>query len=225
MLVPSNSATQLMQVRQTITIGIVDENRIRVGNVQSALDDRCCQQHVKLVVDEIDHHLFQLTFRHLSMADFDRGFGHDVSQLLRKRLDVMHAIVDEVDLAVTAQFPHDRMANQLVTRTSDASVDSHAILRRRFQIRDIANPGQRHVQGSWDRCGTQRQHVDGATERLQAFLDFDAEPLLFVDDQQSKIAETDVPRGQAMRTNHNIDASLRQARQPSHAVLSTYRSG
>ncbi len=39
MLIASNSSAQLVQLRQTIAIGFIDENRIGIRNVQTAFDD------------------------------------------------------------------------------------------------------------------------------------------------------------------------------------------
>ena len=81
MLVAADAAAQLMQIGQAVAIGLVDEDRVGVGNVQPALDDRRGQQHVEAVVDEIDHHLFQLALGHLAVADGDAGLGHDLPQV------------------------------------------------------------------------------------------------------------------------------------------------
>src|SRR5262245_47334885 len=39
-LVPSDAAAQLVQICQAVVVGLVDENGVGVGNIQSAFDDR-----------------------------------------------------------------------------------------------------------------------------------------------------------------------------------------
>ena len=161
----------------------------------------------KRAVDKIDHHPFQLAFAHLTVTDRDAGFGDDVLQFLGDGFDVLHAIVHEVDLPFATQFAQDRIANQLVAPARHARFDGHAIFGRRFEIRDIADADQRHVQRARNRRGTERQHVDRRPNRLQPLFDFDAEPLFFVDDQQSQVVEFDVLGRQAMGADDDIDAA------------------
>ena len=68
-LVPPDPSAQLMQIGQTVAIGLVDKDRVGVGNVEAALDDRRRKQEVELVFDESDHHLFQFVIRHLGVPD------------------------------------------------------------------------------------------------------------------------------------------------------------
>ena len=70
-LVPPHAAAQLVQVGQAVAVGVVDEDRVGVGNVEPALDDRRRQQNVELVSHEAEHHLFQLGLGHLPVADAD----------------------------------------------------------------------------------------------------------------------------------------------------------
>ena len=60
MLVTADAAAKLVQIGQAVAIGFVDENRVGVGNIEPAFDDRRGQQNVELVIHEIEHHLFQL---------------------------------------------------------------------------------------------------------------------------------------------------------------------
>ena len=73
MLVAAHAAAQLVQVGQAVAVGLVDEDRVGVGNVQAALDDRRGQQQVEAVVDEIQHHPFQLVLGHLAVGDGRAG--------------------------------------------------------------------------------------------------------------------------------------------------------
>ena len=108
MLVPPDAAAKLMQIGQAIAIGFVDEDRVGVGNIESAFDDRRRQQQIELVIDEIDHHLLEFVVRHLAVADSDAGFGHDHPELVGEQLDIVDAIVNEVNLPAAAQFAKDR---------------------------------------------------------------------------------------------------------------------
>jgi len=78
MFVSSNTSTQLVQVAKPIPIGVVDKDRIGIGNVQPTFNDRRRQQQVKLMIDKIDHDLFQFTFAHLPMTNSDSRLRDDL---------------------------------------------------------------------------------------------------------------------------------------------------
>ncbi len=48
MLVAADPAAELVQVGQAVLVGLVDEDRVDVGDVQAALDDRRRDQDVEL---------------------------------------------------------------------------------------------------------------------------------------------------------------------------------
>ena len=87
----------------------------------------------------------------------------------------------------------------------DVGLNRQAILRRRLDDRHVADADERHVQRPRNRRRAHRQHVDFFFELLDLLLVGDAEPLLFVDHQQSEIAELDVLRQQPMRADDDVD--------------------
>ena len=163
-LVPPHPAPQLVKIRQAIPIGIIDENRIGVGNIQSAFDDRRRDQHVEFAGDEVRHDFFEITFVHLAMADAKPRFGHEGFELLSNQVDVVDAIVDKKDLAAAIDFTQDRVANDFVVESQDLGGDGSPILRWRFQVGNIAHADQRHVQRSGNRRCRHGQHVDAAAQ-------------------------------------------------------------
>ena len=88
-LVAAHAAAKLVQVGQPVAVRLVDEDRVGVGDVQPALDDRRGQQQVEAVVDEIEHHPLQLVLGHLAVGDAEAGLGHDLPQPRGEDLDVV----------------------------------------------------------------------------------------------------------------------------------------
>ena len=161
MLVAAHAAAQLVQVGQAVAVGLVDEDRVGVGNVEPALDDRRGQQQVELVVDEVEHHLFQLPFGHLAVADADAGLGHDLPQPPGEVFDVVDAVVDEEDLPAAVQFAQRRRggsssASKRATRVSMASRSAGGV--SRFEMSRRPNSDMCSVRGNGR--GGHRQHVD-----------------------------------------------------------------
>ena len=123
-----------------------------------------------------------------------RASGTICLQLVGDVVDVVHAVVDEVDLPFAVQLAQDGVADQLRIEADDARLDGQPVLRRRFQVADVADAQQRQVQRARDRRGRQRQHVDRLPQLLQPFLVLDAEALLLVDDDQAQVLELHVVR-------------------------------
>ena len=145
MFVASHAAAQLVHVGQAVAVGLVDEDRVGVGNIQSAFDDRRGEQNVVAVGDEVEHDFFEFRFRHLPMADANARLGDDLAQFVGHGLDVVDAVMHEEDLPVAVQFAQHRVTNQLVVEPGHARLDRQTIVRRRFEVRNIAHP-------SSDRC-------------------------------------------------------------------------
>jgi len=54
----TNASTQLIQIRQTETIGAIDDNRVGVWNIQAAFDDGGADQNIDFSADRSMHHHF-----------------------------------------------------------------------------------------------------------------------------------------------------------------------
>ena len=121
------------------------------------------------------------------------------------RLDVVHAVVDEIDLPVAVEFAQDRVPDQLVVPADDPRLDRQAFRRRRLQVADVADAEQSQVQRPRDRRGRHRQHVHHRPQVLEPLLVLDAEPLLLVDDDQAEILEVHVLRNQPVRADDDVD--------------------
>ena len=154
-----------------------------------------------------------------------RTSGTMLAQAVGDQLDVVHAVVDEVNLPAAGQLALDRVANQLVVPAGDLRFDGQAILGRRFEVRNVAQADERHVQRPRNRRGRERQHIDRRPQRLQPLLHIDAEPLLLVDDHQAQVVELDVLRGQPMRADDDVDLARLEPGERCRALPRACRSG
>ena len=128
------------------------------------------------------------------------------------RLDGVHPVVDEEDLAAAVQLAVDGVPHQAVVVLRDAGLDRQPCLRRRLDDGQVADAHQAEVQGARNRRGRQGQHVDLLAERLDALLVRHAEALLLVDHQQSQVGEGDVLRQDPMRPDQHVDRAVGNAR-------------
>ena len=79
------------------------------------------------------------------VADEDARLRDQLVDVIRHRLDVVDAVVDEERLPVAVQLPDDAGADQLAVPAADASLDGQPVVRRRLQIGDVSYAQQRHV--------------------------------------------------------------------------------
>src|ERR1700693_528418 len=69
---PDPSA-QLVQVGQTESVCAINDDGVRVRDVQPTFDDCGRDQYIRLPTDKPFHDLFQILFIHLAMTDIDPG--------------------------------------------------------------------------------------------------------------------------------------------------------
>ncbi|MEI2704358.1 MAG: hypothetical protein V9E89_03630 [Ilumatobacteraceae bacterium] len=104
---------QLVQLRQAEQIGAVDDQRVGVGDIQPALDDRRRQQNVVLAVGEL------LPSRAASSCSSIwpcpmtiARFRHNLLQPFAQRVDGLHAVVHDEHLPAALHLAQHRLAHQ-----------------------------------------------------------------------------------------------------------------
>ena len=199
-----------MKLGEAEPVRVVDEHRVRAGDVHPALDDRGAHQDVRLASDEREHHLLERPVGHLAVPDQNAGVGGELADLVGEGLDVVHPVVHEEDLSLPGEFPTDRLRETTFVPGDHLGDDRPPIERRRGEARDVPEAEHRHVQRSRDRRRTQGEHVRHGAGREQSLLVLDAEPLFLVDHDETEILEPHVLREQAMRSDHDVDAALLQ---------------
>ena len=91
----------MIQLRQTEHIGSIDDQGVGVRKVNTRFDDRCTQQHVKLVAIERSHHFFEFVLSHLAVTDLDVSLWNKFLQFARDKLDVFDPVVQIEDLTAS----------------------------------------------------------------------------------------------------------------------------
>ena len=228
MVRPADAAAQLVQVGQAVGVGLVDEDRVRPGNVEAALDDRRGEKDVGRAADEGQHRLLQFRLPEPAVDDADRRLRHDRRQPLGHLVNVVDPVVHEEHLASAGQLAVDRPADQGRVPAGGPGLDRDPRRRRRGQVGDVADAEHRHVERSRDRCRGHRQHVHARPQGLEPLLDVHPEPLLLVHDHQPEVGEVDVGLGEAVRADDDVHrlagqslqrlALLGRRRQPGQAA-------
>ena len=90
---PPHPASQLVELGQAQGIGAVDDNRIGLGNIETALNDGGTQENIGIAAYERVHAVLKGVLLHLAMGDYDRDLRHHSREHVRHAGDGRHAIV------------------------------------------------------------------------------------------------------------------------------------
>ena len=110
----ADTPAQLVQLAEPVLVGAVDDERVRVGDVEAGLDDGRRDEHVELALPEVDHDLLERRLGHLAVGDGDARLGHELGELGGDAVDARHAVVHEEHLALAQQLAPDRRRDLLV---------------------------------------------------------------------------------------------------------------
>jgi hypothetical protein len=143
--------------------------------------------------------------RHLAVRDGEPGSGQDSLEPLSDFGDGLNLIVDKEDLAAAADFAGHVVADEAVVPRRDFGSDFAAARRRGVNLRDVAEPGERHVERARNRGRGEGQHVDRGPRRPDAFLLPHPELLLFVDYQQAQIVVRESRVEQLVRADDDVN--------------------
>ncbi len=144
---------------------------------------------LRTLVIEIQHDLFQLALAHLAVADGDTRFGNQLRQRASGLLDRIDGVVQEINLTAAADFAEAGLANRRCVPLRDERFDRQSRHRRRRDQRQLAQAAHRHVQRTRNRRRGERQNVHFGAQLFQLLFVFDAEAMLFVDDDQAEPRE------------------------------------
>ena len=138
-----------------------------------------------------------------------RAPGSICAELLGLGLDRLDPVVDVEHLPAAVELAQDRVADEPGRRLGDPGLDRQAVLGRRLDHAQVADPGEGEVERPRDRRGRQREDVDLVAEPLEPLLGGHPEALLLVDDDQPEVAEPDVLREQPVGPDDEVDRRRR----------------
>src|SRR6266498_3442290 len=203
-----DAAPELVELGQAVAVRAVDDHGVGAGDVEAVLDDGGGHQHVRPALHEGEHDLLERRLRHLAVGHRDPRFGDQALHHGGQRADRLHAVVDEVDLAVPGQLLADRARDHVGRELDDHGLDGQAVLGRGLDDRHVADAGQAHLQRARDGGGGEGEAVHGGLELLQLLLGRHPEALLLVHHQEAEVAEDHVFREQAVGAEQDVDPPL-----------------
>ena len=119
-------------------MGSVDDDGVGIGDVDTILDDGGREQHVVVVVREVEDDLLEFLGFHLSMTNGHAGIGDMGMDHLGDMGEVADAIVHEIHLSVARHLEVDGIGDDLCPKGVDLCLDGVTVGRRCLDNAEVA---------------------------------------------------------------------------------------
>ena len=124
-----DTSSQLVQLAKTEVLGVVDYYSVDIWHIYAALYYGCGNQHVIVMVGEVDDGFFKLLGWHLSVSHYHTGIGHKALHLTFKVVKPFDAVVDHEYLTVARQLEVNGFLYYVITSGVDRCDDRVAVWR------------------------------------------------------------------------------------------------
>ena len=94
-----HTTTQLIELGEAEAIGAINDDRVRVRNIETRFNDGGADQDLRLAAHKLTHDALQCALLHLPMPNHHARIGNKSANLLRRRLNRLNAVVHVVRLA------------------------------------------------------------------------------------------------------------------------------
>ncbi len=188
----------------------MNDHGIDIRDIQTCLNNCCCHQHINLTAYKLEHDLLQFMLFHLPMRKCNDCLWHKARYLIGDLLNVVDAIVHIINLSLSGQLTHDRLAYHLLIVLHNIRLDRLAFSRRFLQDAHVPDSHKAHVQRPRNRCRRQRQHIYILFDLFDLLLVAHAESLLLVDDQKSQILVLHICGQQSVCADDNVHQAFFQ---------------
>ena len=209
----SHPTTQLVKLRQAEAMGILDQNRVDAGDVETALHNRGAEHHIRFPAVERHHGALQFALGHLAMGHQQPQTGKHLAQLTGHLLDALHPRHHVKHLAAAVELLTDGTANGLLIQGCEVGFDRPTQGWRRGDQAHLPHPGQAHVERAGNRRGREGQYIHVLAQCLDLLLLIHTEALFFIHHQQSELVEDGVLAQQLVGAHHRIDRAVLQTLQ------------
>ena len=209
MLETADAPAELVQLREPEAVGALDDDRVAVRDIETALDDGGAHKQLVLARHEVGHHQLKLVGIHLAVADADAHTGQQLPQPGGNEVDGQDAVVQVENLAAAADLMVHGVDDDLLVVGADDRLDGMAVGGGGLDDAEITGARQREVERAGDGRGTHREHVHGGAHGFEAFLVLHAEALFLVDDHQAEVLEGHVALQEAVGADEDVHLSRR----------------
>ena len=118
-------------------MGCIDDDGIGIGDIDTVLHNGCGEQHVIVIIREVEHNLLQFFRLHLSMSDGDTGIGDILMDHLGNMRQVTNTVVHKIDLTITRHLEVDSIRYYLCPESMNLRLYRIAVWRRRLDDTEV----------------------------------------------------------------------------------------
>jgi len=216
---PPDASAELVKLRQSKALGVVDENDGGVGDVDADFDDGGGDQHIRFAIPEAGHDGLLFFGGHLAMKrreaqPGERAFGEAV-EFFKDRFRIIQAVVDLREDDVGLVMFADLFADKIVRLSGLVSFEPFGLdgLPAGRELVDGAHVKVREIRQSErarDGGGGHDEVMGGVAFGFENGALANAEAMLLVDDDQAEVGEFDVFLNQRLRADGEVDGAVRQ---------------
>ncbi len=197
---PSN----LMQLRKSEPVCIVDNQCIGIWHINTCFNNRCTHENINFVIYHLPPDFRKFLLAHFAVTNPDAYFRYAGFKPRCHPRNGSHIIMQPINLAAAAQFtPHSIGKDSLIV-LENISLYRMPVMRRFFQYAHIPNARHGHIEGAGDRGGRKGKHIDIIAEIFQLFLLCHTKTLFFVNDYQTQITKPHIFANEPMGANDQI---------------------
>ena len=95
-------------------VGIVDDYRIYIRDIHTALDNRCCHKHIALAIDKVHNELLHIARLHSAVCSNHASLRAEAGNHTADILELLNIVMDKVDLTTARQLLLDSIAHKLL---------------------------------------------------------------------------------------------------------------
>ena len=137
-----HTATHLVEVTQSEVLGLVDDNGIGIGDINTTFYDGGGKQHIVIIIDEIQYDLLQFGRFHLAMTDGNTAVGNMTLDHHFEFHKIGNTIIHEEYLSVAAHFEVDGIGYDFFIESMYFRLNGITVGRRSLDDAQIAGTHQ-----------------------------------------------------------------------------------
>ena len=123
-------------------MGTIDDDGVGIGDVDAVFDNRRGEQHIIVVVGEVENDLFEFFWLHLSMSDGHTGIRDILMDHIGNLLQLTDAVVHEIDLPIARHLEVDGISDNLCTESMYLRLNGIAVGGRCLNDAEVTSPDE-----------------------------------------------------------------------------------
>ena len=204
----AHAALKLVELCQTQTLRVLDDERVGRCVVDAALHDGRGDKHVDLLGRELDHHVLDLARAHLAVCHAHARLGRGLVHARHGIVDGLDAVGHVIHLTAAAHLQANRRTHHVGVVLPHVHDHGTTPGRRCGDQAHVAHAARGHLHGSRNRRCREREHVDLLAQVFELLLVLHTKALLFVDDHHTQVLGVYIGRKQAVRADEYINRAL-----------------